>query len=238
MTLQKGSHHFPTSQREWDEWARQVPVVPDPNSVTTITVTDRAITDSKLRDSQPTSVIGRAGATLGAPADIVAATDQFLVRRGSALGFGFIADTDLPSTITRDSELVTAITAVTAAYVAAIAAAVSSGTYTPTLTNVTNLAASTAYVCTYLKAGNVITVSGRADIDPTATGAVELGISLPVASNFADTAQCCGTAFCNQVAGQGAAILSDPTNDRASLQFVTTDTANRAMYFVFQYQVI
>lgn len=117
--------------------------------------------------------------------------------------------------------------------------ALASGTYTPTLTNVANLDASTAYSCQYLRVGNTVTVSGRVDIDPTAAAAsTQLGISLPIASNLANANECAGTAFASGVAGQGAAILGDTANDRAQLQFISGDLTNQAMYIQFSYQVI
>lgn len=113
------------------------------------------------------------------------------------------------------------------------------GTYTPTLTNVANLAASTAYSCQYLRVGNTVTVSGRVDVDPTAaTTSTQLGISLPVASNLANTNECAGTAFASGIAGQGAAILGDATNNRAQMQWVSGDVTNQAMYFTFTYRII
>lgn len=113
-----------------------------------------------------------------------------------------------------------------------------SGTYTPTLTNVANLDASTAFQCQYLRVGNVVTVSGRVDADPTAAGLVQLGISLPIASNFSTANQAAGTAAAAAVAGQSAAIVADATNDRAEMQWTAVDTANRSMYFSFTYEVI
>jgi hypothetical protein len=112
------------------------------------------------------------------------------------------------------------------------------GTYLPTLTNTTNLDASTAYTCQYLRFGTVVVVSGKVDLDPTAAGSVVLGISLPVASNFANAEQLGGTAFCPAIAGQGAALLADTANDRATLQFIAVDTTNQPMYFTFVYQVL
>lgn len=113
------------------------------------------------------------------------------------------------------------------------------GTYTPTLTNVSNLDASTAYECQYHRIGATVTVSGRVDVDPTlAATSTQLGISLPVASNLGATEDCAGVAFASGIAGQGAAILADAANDRAQLQYVSGDITNQAMYFVFQYQVI
>lgn len=113
------------------------------------------------------------------------------------------------------------------------------GTYTPTLTNVANLSASTAYECQYSRNGNVVTVSGKVDIDPTLTAtSTQLGISLPVASNLGAEEDCAGTAFCQSIAGMGAAILGDATNNRAQLQFVASDITNQSMFFIFQYSII
>ncbi len=125
----------------------------------------------------------------------------------------------------------------TAAQQALIAAGFAASTYTPTLTNVTNLAASTAYQCQYLQIGNTILVSGKVDVDPTAAAATELGISLPVASNFGATEDCAGTGAWLAVQ-QSAAILADTANDRASMQWLASDLANRSVYFSFAYQKI
>lgn len=112
------------------------------------------------------------------------------------------------------------------------------GTYTPTLTNVANLDASTAYVCQYIRIGARVIVSGKVDADATAAGAVQLGISLPVASNLANAEECAGTAFCPTIAGQGAAIVADAANNRAEMQWIAVNLANQAMYFTFMYQII
>lgn len=112
------------------------------------------------------------------------------------------------------------------------------GTYTPTLTNVTNLSASTAYQCQYLRVGATVTVSGRADVDPTAAAATELGVSLPVASNLGASEDCAGVGALAATSTENTIILGDTTNNRASIQWVATDLANTAMYFTFTYQVI
>lgn len=102
----------PQDQRQWDQWARTVAVVPDNNSVTTVTVADKAITNAKLRDSVPASVIGRLQTTPGMPGDIPASADNtFLVRRAGLLVFGVLADADIPATLARDAEVTAAITA-------------------------------------------------------------------------------------------------------------------------------
>lgn len=115
---------------------------------------------------------------------------------------------------------------------------VAAGTYTPTLTNGTNVAASTAYQCQYVRMGSVVTVSGKVAVDPTAAGAAELGISLPIASNFGAAEDCGGVAFATAIAGQGAGIIADAANDRASMNWIAVDTTNQPMSFVFNYRVI
>lgn len=112
-------------------------------------------------------------------------------------------------------------------------------TYTPTLTNVANLDASTAYACQYMRVGNTVIVSGKVDVDPTApAAATQLGISLPVASALAQQEQLGGAAFASGIAGQGAALRADATNDRAEMVWVSGDITNQPMYFTFVYQVL
>lgn len=115
---------------------------------------------------------------------------------------------------------------------------VTSGTWTPTLTNGTNVAASTAYQGQYLRVGNSISFSCRVDVDPTAAGACELGISLPIASNFGAVEDCAGAGASPEVAGFSTAILANVANDRMSMQWVAVDTANRSVYFSGVYQII
>lgn len=118
-----------------------------------------------------------------------------------------------------------------------------SGTYTPTLTGVANVQASTAYLCQYLRVGNTVTVAGRLDVDPTSASTLtQLGISLPIASAFSDANQnqAGGTAVAAAGIQLGSgAIISDVTNDRAELQFNSlTITVNTAIFFTFTYMIV
>jgi hypothetical protein len=115
-----------------------------------------------------------------------------------------------------------------------------SGTYTPTLTDVANIAAHTVYDCQYFGGGGVVTVSGRCAIDVTSAAAnTVLGISLPIASNFSAAEQCAGTANANGAVSMSAGILGDTTNDRAQIQYIaTSNTGNNDFYFTFTYRVI
>lgn len=112
-----------------------------------------------------------------------------------------------------------------------------SGTYTPTLTNTTNISASTAQTLQYMRVGNVVTVSGSVLIDPTATGLITLGLSLPIASNFSAVNQCGGTL--GTVGGERGVIYADATNDRATFQAtIVSDVSNTTYRFSFTYLVI
>lgn len=115
-----------------------------------------------------------------------------------------------------------------------------SGTYTPTLTNVTNVTASTAYTCQWFRVGDVVTVSGKIDITPTAAGLIQIGLSLPVASALTSDEQCAG-AGAPHTAGTGLralAIRGDAANDRAILSSDVPNTTVTAWYFQFSYRVI
>lgn len=115
---------------------------------------------------------------------------------------------------------------------------VTSGKYTPTLFNGTNVAASTAYECRYLRIGSLVKVWGRVDIDPTASGSpTELGVSLPIASNFVELADCAGTAAAHLVT-EALAIYADFANNRAKIDGQSGTTANHAVYFNFGYEII
>jgi hypothetical protein len=115
---------------------------------------------------------------------------------------------------------------------------IGSGTYTPTLTGVTNIAASTARQCTWARVGNWVHVAGQLDVDPTAAAASALGISLPIASDFTTAYQCGGNGMSTAVADGAAGIVADATNNRAEMQWVAVSTANHTVAFSFAYEVV
>lgn len=115
---------------------------------------------------------------------------------------------------------------------------VESGTYTPTTTNGTNVSASSAQLCLYQRIGNIVHVAGAVSSDAVATGAADIGISLPIASNFALFTDCFGTVYADSVA-QGGAIYADATNNRMKLNYIAASTANvDYLIFTAMYQII
>lgn len=113
---------------------------------------------------------------------------------------------------------------------------IASGTYTPTLTNVANVTASTANACQWTRVGNVVSVSGSLDVTPTLAALATLGISLPIASALTLATQCAGTACALGVSMPGS-VSGDAANDRAQLDTVAALGAN-TMFFKFQYVVL
>jgi hypothetical protein len=116
------------------------------------------------------------------------------------------------------------------------------GTYTPTLTGVTNVSSTTAFTCQYMRVGNTVTVSGKISVTPTANNTQTiLGVSLPIASNFAAEENCGGLAHTinNTAADQhGASIYADATNDRATFDYYETHGAADSFSFTFTYRII
>lgn len=116
-----------------------------------------------------------------------------------------------------------------------------SGTYTPTLTNQTNVASSTASITKVLRIGSAVVVSGEVLIDPAAgaDALTEIGISLPHAADIANARDVSGIAASDQSAALGnaaASIRGDAANDRATLRFYAGDAAARTWTFRFEYK--
>jgi hypothetical protein len=114
---------------------------------------------------------------------------------------------------------------------------IASGTYTPTITNGANVAASTASACQWIRVGNVVTISGKISVDPTATSTITVvTITLPIATTITD----------NELAGAGTRseittvvpVLIAGTATEANFVFYPTDATDRSIYFSFTYLIV
>lgn len=116
------------------------------------------------------------------------------------------------------------------------------GIYTPTLTNGTNMAASTAQPLQYMRVGNTVTVGGYVGIDTTSAGATDtlMRMSLPIASNFAASTDAggAGTAPVGGGANDGWGIYANSATDDVTFNGKSMDTAARNLFFTFVYQVL
>lgn len=120
---------------------------------------------------------------------------------------------------------------------------ISTGTYTPTLTNVLNSDASSVYgTFYYQRIGNQVTVTGVISIDPTsATTQTQVDISLPIASDLAQFWQLTGQAAANATVNtvEAGAIVGDVTNNRAILAFLSGSFTGVGDYTIrFTYEVL
>ena len=112
-----------------------------------------------------------------------------------------------------------------------------SGTYTPTLTNSTNVASSTAFQCNYLRVGNIVIVSGRVSITvTTANSSTTLLMTVPIASAMSDAnaVDCGGTAVATNI-NESLAILA--SSGKAQFTGLPTSTSTGTYWFSFMYLV-
>lgn len=114
-----------------------------------------------------------------------------------------------------------------------------SGTYTPTRSAETNLDSSVVMsVAQFMRVGNTVTVSGRFTADPTLpANTTSFELTLPVASNLGAPENAAGTAFCGNIAGQGAAIFGVAANDTAKVSWVSSDTTSQSWSYIFSYVI-
>lgn len=116
---------------------------------------------------------------------------------------------------------------------------VASGTYTPTLTAITNIGTLSVQKFQWLRVGNLVTVSGQFVGTPTvAATATQVGISLPIASNLNSAGDCAGTGRQGTNAnGEVLAIYGDVTNDRAECFFQSLSNVAVSYVVQFTYEV-
>lgn len=118
-------------------------------------------------------------------------------------------------------------------------AGISSGTYTPTLTNVANITSSSvANPFMYTRVGNVVTGSGRIIAAHDGTGDGQIRFTLPIASDLADTDDLQGNAT-NPAAVLSCSVIPDTTNNEAIL-FINqgVGTGSIGWRIVFQYVIV
>lgn len=108
-------------------------------------------------------------------------------------------------------------------------------TYVPTYTGIANvLTIGSAVNATYTRVGNVVTVFGFINISTSASGNTTLSISLPVASNFANTYDASGVGYSS---GISSFVNANTSNDNVEFNFLATSSASYTLYYSFQYIV-
>ena len=183
----------------------------------TATIGNGAVTLAKMANMATGSLIYRKTAGSGAPEVNTLATLK--------------ADLGLSGTNTGDQDL-------SAYALKSSIPTLASGTYTPTASSLVNLGTPTVYACQWMRVGNVVTVSGRIDLTPTANAtATRLNLSLPVASNFTAAEQAGGAAASISVE-QTLGIWALATTQTVRIQGLSSTTSSTGHHFSFTYQVI
>jgi hypothetical protein len=166
-------------------------------------------------------------------------TDSTLIQR---IRIDSSADASTPAKVVlTNAGLEISSTAVTSP--AATDGNVFSGTYTPTQvstnTNVDSIAFSASQ---YMRVGNVVTVSGLIQINPTlAATQTVVKFSLPIASAFASAFQLGGTGSSSSVGFYGtvnAAFMADTVNDCVEIRLTPTFTGAVDFRFHFTYRIV
>lgn len=114
---------------------------------------------------------------------------------------------------------------------------ITQGPYTPTKTDVANIATSSVTTCHYERSGDYIEVFGEITIDPTATGATQVDLSLPIPSIIGNTYDLSGTAATGD-SNQSIRIYGDVTNARAIFSYTAIDASSHVYSFRFKYKYV
>jgi hypothetical protein len=96
-------------------------------------------------------------------------------------------------------------------------AGVFGASYTPALTDTTNIDSSTLVGASWTRTGDRVTVNFEVTVDPTAAAATELQIALPLAQDMAAATELVGTAVGG--AGTEALVDGDAATDAASVTY-------------------
>jgi hypothetical protein len=112
-----------------------------------------------------------------------------------------------------------------------------SGTYTPTLTNLTNIDTSTAMLSQWIKIGDIVIVAGSLQVDATAAGAFTLNMTLPIASEIAATTDV-GGSFGSGSADRGGRIEGVIAANEAIFRGNTSGASNSTYGFTFSYRIL
>lgn len=120
---------------------------------------------------------------------------------------------------------------------------ITGNTYSPTLTNGSDVSSSTPSDLQYARIGPFVVVSGQVSVTTSSSigNLFSLGISLPVASNFSSAGQLGGSGAdaSTQTTVRPVEFIADTTNDRALMRGRVTVGATPFTYsFLFAYRVI
>lgn len=112
-----------------------------------------------------------------------------------------------------------------------------SGTYTPVLSNALNIAVSVSDVCSYMRVGNTVTVSGSLLVTNSSGVGVDslLGISLPFASAVSSVSEGGGAGKHNS---SPVGLRANVANDRMDATWFSSTGSAALLDFSFTYRIV
>ncbi len=115
----------------------------------------------------------------------------------------------------------------------------SCGIYTPTITNGANVAASNASPAFWMRVGDMVQVTGKMQIDPTAAATdTILTLSLPIGTDIVDPTDLAGVVGATNGAQYGVGYINgDAATDTAVINISFVGTANSNVGYQFSYMV-
>lgn len=114
----------------------------------------------------------------------------------------------------------------------------SSGSYTPVLTTITNVATATvAAPWMWSRIGDIVTVDGMIQIAAAANGQVKVEATLPVPSNLAVSGDLSGVIGA-LAPSQVGSVVGSTLQDRASIGFVASTTTGIHFGVHFAYRML
>lgn len=114
-----------------------------------------------------------------------------------------------------------------------------SGTYTPTITAVANVASSSVTAAAYTRVGDMVTVYGRLTITATAANTnTQFRLTLPIAVDLTVNQALAGVGASIEAGtyGNGVGITGDSTNDQADFRMRPVNTTSTAYSYTFSYR--
>jgi hypothetical protein len=111
-----------------------------------------------------------------------------------------------------------------------------SGTYTPTLTGVANVASSIANAGRYVRIGNQVIVYNHISVTPTATLTdTQIRITLPISATLGSTTASTGSGTARSSLDSPVLIIADTVNNESILYFKSSSTSAHAIDYSFSY---
>ena len=112
-----------------------------------------------------------------------------------------------------------------------------SSSYTPTKTDIANISSATVTTLEYQRLGDMVDVYGEVTLQATANNTLtEFRITLPIASNLANTRDLSGIAQADSEV-QAIRIYGDVTNDQAKFGVKISHTNSTTYSFNFKYKI-